>query len=157
MQKSQELDQLFDANNSETANDDMMMYGGMLMSGGDRQISTVGFLNNRAVGMHAREFDNQSSNNNNNNDSSNNNPVARDLARFGGNKNNNDHMKTVDFLGVGASRPQITMHDQRLELENVSQQRMQMVQTNNSNNNLFNHRISSHEDSDVEKTLYNAF
>lgn len=49
-------------------------------------------------------------------------------SRFGGNSGGND-MTTVDFLGIGGSRP-VNLQDQqqqRLELEAISQQRMQMM------------------------------
>lgn len=141
MQKSpQEVAQLFDGGGpGGSAVSDMVMYGGMLM-GGDQNPATAGFLKNV---LEVQEGSDQSSGLVHGRNS---NIMARShQTRLGG---GND-MTTVDFLGVGGSRPQ-NLHDQRLELEAMNQQRMQVM------HNPF-HQQLSHGDSDVEKPLYNTF
>ncbi|KAG8389454.1 hypothetical protein BUALT_Bualt02G0231100 [Buddleja alternifolia] len=129
MQKSpQEVAQLFDGGGSAVS--DMVMYGGMLM-GGD-QSTTAGFL--KSVVEVEEESDQscgllQGRNH-----------MGRNPTRLG-----ND-MTTVDFLGVGGS----TARDQRLEMEAINQQRMQMMHSPF-------HQQLSNGDSDVEKPLYNTF
>ncbi|KAI3449518.1 hypothetical protein Pfo_006183 [Paulownia fortunei] len=139
MQKStQEVGQLFESGGpGGSAVSDMMMYGGMLM--GSDQNSAAGFLKNV---VEVQEESDQSSGLVH---GRNNNIMARTPTRLGG----GNAMTTVDFLGVGGSRPQ-NLHDQRLELEAMNQQRMQVM------HNPF-HQQLSHGDSDVEKPLYNTF
>ncbi|KAK6115028.1 hypothetical protein DH2020_007297 [Rehmannia glutinosa] len=127
--------QLFDGGGS--AMSDMMMYGGMLMG---NQNPAVGFLKNV---VEVQEDSDQScglvhGRGNNN--------MGRTPTRLGGNA-----MTTVDFLGVGGSRAK-NVHDQRLEMEAMNQQRMQVMQSNNP----FQQQLS-HGDSDAEKPLYNTF
>ncbi|XP_022899093.1 protein indeterminate-domain 2-like [Olea europaea var. sylvestris] len=130
MHKSpQEVSDLFDSSKTGgSAVSDMMMYGGMLMN---NELNS-GFLKN------AMEQE----------DSENSGPVrGRNVvgmnssgpSRLGGND-----VMTVDFLGVGGSRPQ-NMHQQRLDLEAINQQRMQVV-------NPF--QQFSHRDSAMEKPLW---
>ncbi|XP_073015758.1 zinc finger protein GAI-ASSOCIATED FACTOR 1-like [Primulina eburnea] len=125
-----------------SAMNDMVMYGGMLIGSDHNSVAAAGFLKNlveiqensdqSCVGIqHGRH---------------NNNVMARNLTRLGG---GND-MTTVDFLGVGGSRAQNNLHDQRMDVEAMNQQRIQAM------HNPFHQQIS-HGDSDVEKPLYNTF
>ncbi|KAI3460826.1 hypothetical protein Pfo_017489 [Paulownia fortunei] len=139
MQKSpHEVAQLFDSGGAGgSAVSDMVMYGGMLM--GSEQNSAAGFLKNV---VEVPEDSDQSSGLVHARNSI---TIARNPTGLGG---RND-MTTVDFLGVGGSRPQ-NLHDQRLELEGINQQRMQVMHSP-----FYQHL--SHGESDVEKPLYNTF
>ncbi|KZV32369.1 Indeterminate(ID)-domain 2 [Dorcoceras hygrometricum] len=122
---------------------DMVMYGGMLIGTDQNPVAAAGFLKNYAE---IQEDSDQSSaviqqgrhNNNNNN-----NVMARNHTRLMGGGND---MTTVDFLGLGGSRAQNNLHDQRMEVEAMNQQRIQAM------HNHFHQQIS-HADSDVEKAI----
>ncbi|KAK4418163.1 Zinc finger protein GAI-ASSOCIATED FACTOR 1 [Sesamum alatum] len=115
MQKSpvQEMAQLFESGGAGgSAVSDMVMYGGMLM-GGDGS-SAAGFLKNVMEVQEESELG-QGKNNNS--------IMARTPTGIGA----GDDMTTVDFLGVGGSRPQ-NEHYKRLEMESMNEQRMQVMQ-----------------------------
>ncbi|KAL8530868.1 hypothetical protein ACS0TY_007773 [Phlomoides rotata] len=125
-------DQLFEGGGpGGSAMSDMVMYGGMLLGGGDQNHPATEFLKNV---LEVQEGSDQNS------------MMGRTPARLGGGGGGEDNMTTVDFLGVGGSRAQ-NLHDQRLEMEAMNQQRMQ---------NPF-HQHLPHGDSDAEKPLYNTF
>ncbi|KAL2238959.1 UNVERIFIED_CONTAM: Zinc finger protein GAI-ASSOCIATED FACTOR 1, partial [Sesamum indicum] len=117
LQKSpvQEMAQLFESGGAGgSAVSDMVMYGGMLM-GGDGS-SAARFLKNV---MEVQEESDQ----NCGLGQRKNNIMARTPTRIGA----GDDMTTVDFLGVGGSRPQ-NEHYKRLEMEGMNEQRMQVMQ-----------------------------
>ncbi|KAK4407036.1 Zinc finger protein GAI-ASSOCIATED FACTOR 1 [Sesamum angolense] len=118
LQKSpvQEMAQLFESGGAGgSAVSDMVMYGGMLM-GGDGS-SAAGFLKN------VMEVQGESDQNCGLGQVKNNNIMARTPTRIGA----GDDMTTVDFLGVGGSRPQ-NEHYKRLDMEGMNEQRMQVMQ-----------------------------
>ncbi|XP_051142087.1 zinc finger protein GAI-ASSOCIATED FACTOR 1-like [Andrographis paniculata] len=118
---------------------DMAMYGGMLM-GGDESAAAGLFKN--IVQVH--EGSDQSSGIM---QGRNNSMMARNPASFDG---END-MTTVDFLGVGGAGAMPNLHEQRMEMEAMNQQRNMQVM-----HNPFHQQIS-HGDSDMDKPLYNTF
>ncbi|PIN02362.1 hypothetical protein CDL12_25122 [Handroanthus impetiginosus] len=129
MEKSpQEMAQIFESGGGGgAAVNDVAVYGGILM--GSEQNAAAGFL--KSV-VEVEEGSDRNS--------------MRNVA--GG-----DDMTTVDFLGLGGSRP-LNLDDQRLGFEGINQQRlMQMMHNNDNNNNSYNQNGNS----DVEKQLYNTF
>ncbi|KAL0370581.1 UNVERIFIED_CONTAM: Zinc finger protein JACKDAW [Sesamum angustifolium] len=122
---------------------DLVMHGGVLMH--DDQNSVTGFSKN-PVGV-LEDGDHHSFglvSARNASDS-----TAGNHRRSGG---GNDMMTTVDFMGVGGSTSQI-VRDQRLEMEAIHQERMQ-VDHNPFHDQQFFHHGDSH---DVGKPSYNMF
>ncbi|XP_057473235.1 zinc finger protein GAI-ASSOCIATED FACTOR 1-like [Actinidia eriantha] len=121
---------------------DMGMFGGMFM-GGDQ--SQLGFM---------KSMDQHEDSNSNSNSSS---PVqGRALvgpslmgpSRFGGHGGGGSDMMTVDFLGIGGPRHRNLNEQQRLELEAMSGQRMQVM-------NHFQEQLSQGETA-MEKSMWDV-
>ncbi|CAK9178034.1 unnamed protein product [Ilex paraguariensis] len=144
LQKSpQEVSDLFDSGTATSAMNDMGLFSGMLMAGGDRN---HGFMKNM------EHEDSGSSNLMQGRTATSRSPGVP--SRFGGHGGGGNDMLTVDFLGIGGARPsnlheqQQQQQQQRLDLEAMSQQRMQVMDPF--------HQQLSHGDSAMEKSMWNA-
>ncbi|KAJ0113728.1 hypothetical protein Patl1_01054 [Pistacia atlantica] len=139
---SQEISQLFDTGTGSQAMNDMGIFTSMYMSGEQNQ-----FLKNMehedssgsSSLIQARPGIERNS---------------TGPSRFGGSSGGGDVM-TLDFLGIGGSRPtnlheqqHNQLHQQRMELEAMSQQRMPIM-------NPF-HQQLSHGDSAIEKPIWDV-
>uniref|UniRef100_A0A5B7BLA8 Putative zinc finger protein NUTCRACKER n=1 Tax=Davidia involucrata TaxID=16924 RepID=A0A5B7BLA8_DAVIN len=140
----QEISQLFDSGTCSSVMNDMGMFSGMLMGGGDQN---PGFMKNI---MEQEDSTSTSSSLIQGRTVMGRSPTGP--SRFGGNDGGsgggNDTM-TVDFLGLGGLRP-LNLHEQqqRLELEAMNQQRMQVM-------NPFQQQLS-HGESAMEKPIWDV-
>ncbi|CAK9175958.1 unnamed protein product [Ilex paraguariensis] len=143
LQKNQqEVSQLFDSGSATSAMNDMGLFSGMLMAGGGGD-QNHGFMknleneDNSSSLIHGRTAIRRS-------------PTSP--SGFGGKAGRGNDMLTVDFLGIGGSRPpnfhEQQQQQQRLDLEAMSQQRMQVMDPF--------HQQLSHGDSAMEKSMWNA-
>ncbi|XP_028073987.1 zinc finger protein GAI-ASSOCIATED FACTOR 1-like [Camellia sinensis] len=149
LQKSpQEISQLFESGTGSSAMSDMGGFGGMFNMGGGDQ--SQGFVKN---------METEASNSSNLMQGRSPMPTGRSLtgmSRFGGNGSGNNDMMTVDFLGIGGSRPpnfheqqqRQQQQQQRLEMEAMSQQRMQVM-------NPFQQHLSQGEPT-MEKSIWDV-
>ncbi|KAA8549187.1 hypothetical protein F0562_000871 [Nyssa sinensis] len=134
----QEISQLFDSGNGSSAMNDMGMFHGMLMGGGDQNPGLMKNMEQADSGssslIQGRNVMGQS-------------PTGP--SRFGESAGGGNDVMTLDFLGIGGSRP-MNLHEQqqRLELEAMSQQRMQVM-------NPYQQQLS-HGESAMEKPIWDV-